>query len=41
MIRSTRIRVARNVAGYNLGPGIGKDDRKKLEHSVVKALGAF
>ena len=41
MIRSTRIRVARNVAGYNLGPGIGKDDRKTLEESVVKALGAF
>jgi len=31
MIRSTRIRVGRNVEGFPLGPGISNEQRKQLE----------
>jgi arginine kinase len=41
MIRSTRIRVARNVAKYNLGPGLSNEDRATLEGSIEKALLSF
>jgi len=37
-IKSTRIRVARNLDGYALGTGIAKDDRAKVEELVVSAL---
>lgn len=38
MIKSTRIRVARNAANYCLGPGISTEDRAKLEQAVTKGL---
>jgi len=38
MIKSTRIRVARNLAGYALGTGISADKRKEVEKNVVGAL---
>ena len=38
MINSTRIRVARNLAAYPLGPGISKQQRKEVESNVVEAL---
>ena len=38
LIKSTRIRVARNGAGFPLGPGINKQDRIKVQDSVVSAL---
>lgn len=38
LIRSTRIRVARNVAKFNLGPGISNEDRATLEGNIQKAL---
>ena len=41
LIRSTRIRVARNVAKYNLGPGLSNEDRATLEGGIEKALTAF
>ncbi len=37
-IRSTRIRVGRNVAGLPLGPAISKEQRNEVEASVVEAL---
>lgn len=37
-IRSTRIRVARNLKGYALTPGLGKDARVELEKKIVKVL---
>ena len=40
-IRSTRIRVGRNLAGFPLGPGLTKEQRKEIEHKVVEALGSF
>ena len=42
MIKSTRIRVGRNLAGYPLGPGIYNDqDRADIEGKVVQALNTF
>ena len=38
MIRSTRIRVARNSAEYPIGPSISREDRKALEGKIVEAL---
>lgn len=37
-IRSTRIRVARNLKGYALTPGLAKDARVELEKKIVKVL---
>ncbi len=31
LIKSTRIRVGRNLADYPLGPGLTKDQRKEVE----------
>ena len=41
MIRSTRIRVGRNLNGFPLGPGITNDQRKQIESQVVAALQSF
>src|SRR3569833_1609271 len=41
MIKSTRIRVGRNLKGYPLGPGLTKQQRKEIESKVVKALSTF
>ena len=38
MIKSTRIRVGRNLKGFPLGPGITNEQRTQIESSVVKAL---
>ncbi len=35
MIKSTRVRVGRNLADYPLGPGLSKDQRKEIETKVV------
>ena len=35
MIRSTRIRVGRNLEGYPLGPGLSNEQRKEIEERVV------
>lgn len=35
MIRSTRIRVGRNLADYPLGPGLTKDQRKQIEQKIA------
>lgn len=35
MIKSTRIRVGRNLAHYPLGPGVTKAQRKEVEQKVV------
>jgi len=41
LIRSTRIRVGRNLAGYPLGPGISDADRLKVMNAVVEACNSF
>ena len=41
MIISTRIRVGRNLAGYPLGPGISKEQRKEVMGKVVEACNKF
>jgi len=41
MIKSTRIRVGRNLADYPLGPGLSKEQRKEIEAKVVQALSKF
>ena len=41
MIRSTRIRVGRNLDGFPLGPGITNEQRVQIEKSVVQALKSF
>jgi len=38
MIRSTRIRVGRNLAAFPLGPGITNEQRKEIEQTVTTAL---
>ena len=38
MIKSTRIRVGRNLADYPLGPGVSKDQRNEIEGKVSTAL---
>ncbi|XP_065912487.1 arginine kinase-like [Dysidea avara] len=37
-IRSTRIRVARNLKGYGLAPNLGKQERLDIERKVVEVL---
>jgi len=41
MIRSTRIRVGRNLAEYPLGPGITDAQRNEIEAKVVQACSTF
>lgn len=41
LIKSTRIRVGRNLAEYPLGPGLTNEQRKEIEQKVVKALSSF
>ena len=41
MIVSTRVRVGRNVAGFPLGPGVSKEQRKELETKISEALKSF
>ena len=41
LIRSTRIRVGRNLADYPLGPGLTKEQRNEIEQKVVQALQSF
>ena len=41
MILSTRVRVGRNLAGYPLGPGLSREQRKEIETKVAKALTTF
>lgn len=41
MIKSTRIRVGRNLADYPLGPSIRREHRKDVEKLVVDALSKF
>ena len=41
MIKSTRIRVGRNLADYPLGPGVTKAQRDEIMAKVVEACGKF
>ena len=41
MIKSTRIRVGRNLDGFPLGPALRKSDRAKVEQTVTTALESF
>ena len=41
MIKSTRIRVARNLAQFPLGPGISKEQRNEVTKLVTSALSTF
>ena len=41
MIKSTRIRVGRNLAAFPLGPALRKSDRAKVEQTVTQALESF
>ncbi len=41
MIRSTRIRVGRNLKAFPLGPGITNDQRNQIEAQVAQAVKAF
>jgi len=41
MIKSTRIRVGRNMADFPLGPGVSKEQRLELEKKVVEACNSF
>jgi hypothetical protein len=41
MIKSTRIRVGRNLAEFPLGPGISKAQRDQVEQKVVEACSKF
>jgi len=41
LIKSTRIRVGRNLADFPLGPGLSKEYRKEIEEKVVLALNSF
>ena len=41
LIKSTRIRVGRNLHGYPLGPGLSKEQRLEVEGKVVEALKSF
>lgn len=38
MIKSTRIRVGRNLDGLPLGPGLTRDQRFEIERTVINAL---
>ena len=41
MIKSTRIRVGRNLKAFPLGPGISREERKKVEEAAQQAFTAF
>lgn len=41
MIKSTRIRVGRNLAAFPLGPGISREQRNEVERLVTSALSTF
>ena len=41
MIKSTRIRVGRNLADFALGPGISNEDRDNIMSKVVTACNQF
>ena len=41
MIKSTRIRVGRNLADYPLGPGLTREQRVEIEKKVVEAVSTF
>lgn len=41
MIKSTRIRVGRNLAEFPLGPGISKEQRDQVEDYAQKAFASF
>lgn len=41
LIKSTRIRVGRNLADYPLGPGLSKEQRLEVEKKVVEAVNKF
>ena len=41
MIKSTRIRVGRNLAEFPLGPGCTKEQRQQVEQKVVQACNNF
>ena len=41
MIKSTRIRVGRNLADFALGPGISNEDRDNIMSKVVEACNQF
>jgi creatine kinase len=41
MINSTRIRVARNLAGFPLGTSINREQRLQVEEKVTRALATF
>jgi len=41
MIKSTRIRVGRNLAKFPLGPGISKEERDQVEIDAQKAFESF
>jgi len=41
MVKSTRIRVGRNLAGFPLGPGVTKEQRNEIMAKVVSACDKF
>ena len=41
MIKSTRIRVGRNLADFPLGPAITREQRNTIERKVVQACNSF
>lgn len=41
MIKSTRIRVGRNLADFALGPGITNEQRNEIMAKVVQACNTF
>ena len=41
MIKSTRIRVGRNLAEFPLGPAISREQRNSIEQKVVQACNSF
>jgi len=41
MIKSTRIRVGRNLAEFPLGPGASREQRNQIQAKVVEACGKF
>ena len=41
MIKSTRIRVGRNLADFPLGPGVTKEQRNTIQQKVVQACSTF
>ncbi len=41
LVLSTRIRVARNLKGFPLGPAMTRDQRTQVMHKVVQSLESF